>query len=245
MRSSQQDERRIECGRWREALLERIDVARAGRDSEGVHGLRVACARLDVYLRLLGWRVLRADLRWLRRAASSVRDRDVLLAQSDLPDAFRAALQAQREPAREQLLAVLAHQRCGALLNALEELPPLHFASAQRRIRKLATRVALLGLNARRPDADVDALHALRRALRRLRYAHEWLNREPKTARRLQDELGALNDVVVAQRQLAALGLTATLHEYDAALSERLAQQIQQVRGAWQEASGAILGGEA
>lgn len=245
MRSAQQHEPLIECEAWREALLERIDVARAGRDSEGVHGLRVACARLDVFLRLLGWRVLRADLRWLRRAASAVRDLDVLLDQSDLPDAFRVALQAQREPAREQLLAVLAHERCGALLDALEELPPLRFARAQRRSVKLATRVAVLGLNMRRPDADVEAFHALRRALRRLRYAQEWMNLDPKAARRLQAELGALNDTVVAQQHLAALGLAPTLREYDAALSERRAVHIEQVRSAWQTACGAILRGEA
>lgn len=245
MRSAQHNEQRIECGRWREALLERIDVAREGRDSEGVHGLRVACARLDVYLRLLGWRVLRADLRWLRRAASAVRDLDVLLAQNDTPDVFRVALAAQREPAREQFLAVLAHERCGALLDALEELPPLTFARAQRRSRKLATRVALLGASVCRPESDVDALHALRRALRRLRYAHEWMNREPKAARRLQDELGSLNDIVVAQRQLAALGLGSSLSEYDSALSARLVLHMERVRSAWRETSGAILGGEA
>lgn len=244
MRSAQQNEQRIECGRWREALLERIDVAREGRDSEGVHGLRVACARLDVYLRLLGWRVLRADLRWLRRAASGVRDLDVLLAQNDLPDAFRAALQAQCAPAREQLLAVLAHERCGALLNALEELPPLGFARAQRRSGKLATRVAVLGLHVLRPEADVERFHALRRALRRLRYAQEWMNLEPRAARRLQAELGALNDTVVAQEHLAALGLTQALREYDSALSQRRALHVEQVRGAWQTAAGAILRGE-
>jgi len=247
MRSAQNEhgERAIECAHWREVLLERIDVARAGRDSEGVHGLRVACAHLDVFLRLLGWRVLRADLRWLRRAASAVRDLDVLLAQNDLPNEFAVALDAQRTPAREQLLAVLDHERCSALLDALEELPSLTFARAQRRSRKLATRVTLLGARAFRPDGDVDTLHALRRALRRLRYAHEWLGREPKAARRLQDELGALNDVVVAQRQLAALGLAETLSEYQAALAARLALNVQRVRGAWQETSGAILGGDA
>src|ERR1043165_1021156 len=68
---------------WLDRLEERTSLAEsapdAALDAEAVHELRVACGRLIVWLDLGGWRILRDDLRWLRRSAATVRDLDVVL----------------------------------------------------------------------------------------------------------------------------------------------------------------------
>ncbi len=181
----------------------------ASCDPLAVHGLRVACARLEVYLRLAHWNVLRGDLRWLRRAASGVRDLDVLLADEragqSAPE-FVATLRTARESERAGFANVLEHERCRALLEALDALPEFSAQTARAPLELLTDRVRSRGeLMLRSPD-DFERFHALRRALRRLRYAREWLGLDCTAIRALQDELGALNDAVVRARWLARAG---------------------------------------
>ncbi len=225
---------------WRETLVERIEIARAGRDSEGVHGLRVACARLDVFLRFLGWRALRDDLRWLRRAASNVRDFDVLL-ERELPASFRAQLEAAREPAQRAFAQVLDDERCEALLAALENVPTTTRKRAMLATQRLRERLVERGERAERAEGAVDELHALRRALRRLRYAYEWLGSDSKTVRRLQDELGALNDAVIALEHLGASEEHPDAAEFRAQLESDVARRARASLEAWQDSRNAIL----
>lgn len=230
----------LDCDAWRRALAERLEVARAGREAEGVHGLRVACARLDVFLRLAGRRALRDDLRWLRRAASSVRDFNVLLSR-ELPAEFRKRLAEQCEPARATLEAALGDERCEALLAGLESVPPIAMADARARVEKLRQRVAERGAEVERTAGSVDALHALRRRLRRLRYAHEWLDVECKPLRRMHDELGALNDSVVTLARLDELFGLDELADYRDELKAEVAQHTQSALRAWSELRPPIL----
>jgi CHAD domain-containing protein len=231
---------------WRETLVERIEIARAGRDREGVHGLRVACARLDVFLRFVGWRALRDDLRWLRRAASNVRDFDVLL-ERELPAPFRAHLEAAREPAQRAFAQVLDHERCAALLEALEHAPPSTRKQARLATAELRARLVKRGERAERAkgaqgaQGAVDELHALRRALRRLRYAYEWLGSDSKPVRKLQDELGALNDAVIALRYLDESQAHRGAEEYRARLEGEVAQRARTSLEAWTGSRKAIL----
>jgi CHAD domain-containing protein len=225
---------------WRETLLESLEVAREGQDTEGVHDLRVACARLDVFLRFVGWRALRDDLRWLRRAAAGVRDFDVLLA-GELPAAFRAQLEAEREPARRALARVLDDERCTALLDALENTPAATRDQAKRTADALRAKLAKRGERAEAAGGTIHELHALRRALRRLRYAHEWLGHESKTVRKLQDELGALNDAGVALRLLNSVEAHESAAEFRAQLESDIAQRAAAALETWVRARAAIL----
>lgn len=194
----------LDCAACSSALAECVELARSTGDSTVVHELRVACARLEVFLRLAGWRVLRPDLRWLRRAASAVRDLDVLLAGAP-PPRVRAALQRERRHAHAAWLDALGSERTAALLVALEAAPRLDSARALAACSRLRRRVERRGRAVERGGGDVRRLHALRRALRRLRYAREWLELDCTPIRELQDVLGALNDAVVEQGWLAKL----------------------------------------
>jgi CHAD domain-containing protein len=189
---------------WLRHLRRHVPVARAGRDPEGVHQVRAGAARLAAWLDLSGTRVLKDDLRWMRRRASTVRDLDVLLMRR-LPRAFREHLLARRRAARADLLAALGDPRSRDLLHVLALLPPLRRGTARRNLRRLDRRArrALARVEAEGRRARAETLHDLRRAVRRLRHAREWLHEDAAPLREVQLALGALNDVVVARRWLA------------------------------------------
>ncbi len=184
---------------WLGHLTHHAPIARAGLDLEGVHQVRVAGGRLDVFLRLGEWRVLRDDLRWLRSRASAVRDFDVLLARS-VHAKFDEWLASERMVARAGLLEALESTRFTALVEALGVLPPLERRVANARRDDARRKVDELARRALKKSASLEAFHALRRATRRLRYAEDWLGAKRKDLERLQDALGALNDAAVAQR---------------------------------------------
>jgi CHAD domain-containing protein len=165
--------------------------------------VRVAAGRLSVWLELAGFRVLRDDLRWLRRSAGTVRDCDIVLASSPAPALVRRIEERCRIQHRE-LSSVLASERVPSLLAALSVLPPLSRRTAKKRVRRLKRRVLRAGDELARAPTDLLALHRLRRRLRRLRYALEWLDEKPKTLEKLQDAFGALNDTAVTLRALDA-----------------------------------------
>lgn len=230
----------IDCSPWRATLAERIELARAGRDIEGVHGLRVACARLEVFLRLASWRVLRSDLRWLRRAASQVRDLDVLLA-GDLPLELRAPLELERDRAGSALLEVLNHERAAALLEALDCAPLASPRDAKRVLTSLGRRVAQRGRELEQSADEVENFHALRRALRRLRYAREWLGLDCAPIRELQDVLGALNDAVVERRWLETTMASHAHDEQRKQLDDRIHTHSAAALDAWRATRPRIL----
>jgi CHAD domain-containing protein len=212
---------------WLAHLVRHVPIARAGEDREGVHQVRVACARLDVFLRLGERRALRDDLRWLRERASAVRDLDVLLASAP-PEPFALWLAGERVVARAALLEALESPRLRALLDAWRWLPPLRRERARKLRRELERKCARRVRKALAPDAPPDApleaLHAARRAVRRLRYADEWLGRRGRPLAQIQDALGEVNDLSVARRWLAACPHEHECELFRADLERRLAR---------------------
>jgi CHAD domain-containing protein len=209
---------------WLERLRRALEDARGRDEVEGVHQVRVATRRLDVWLRLAKRRALRDDLAWLRRSASHVRDLDVV---STLT-------------ARGAMLVEWSSARLPGLCDALEAMPPLTEERARRGLSKLARKVreaeTAIGSN-----GDLVALHRLRRALRRLRYGLEWLGERVDPARELQDVLGALNDLrlvrELCEREDAPEEAAAMLAELEA----DLARASRRARDAWQRERAEIL----
>jgi len=185
---------------WIEALKRHAQSAREQPDPESVHQLRVAAGRLSVWLRLARSRALRDDLGWLRRSAARVRDLDVLLehhGQEDWTEVFAR----ERPGLVRELSEALASQRCAGLLQALEYLPELEELRAEERLPQLRERVhAAARTTLAEADPKLDELHTLRKCVRRLRYALEWLGRDSSAAKGLQDSLGDLRDTALALR---------------------------------------------
>lgn len=211
---------------WVEHLRAHLPVALSGEDPEGVHQVRVAGRRLRVYLDLLGWRVLQDDLRRLVRGAGRVRDLEVALTGPlALPSGFRAYLAEELRLARTNLPGLLDSPWMEALLQALSVLPPLDAKVAEKNLERLVAR-AEARLAALRREPSLEALHAYRRALRRVRYAKEFLELPTKRERALQEVLGGLQDLDVLLGLLAAY-LAQTPDPEATALRERLEAERQ------------------
>lgn len=191
---------------WVRHLRAHLPLALAGEDPEGVHQVRVAGRRLRVYLDLLGWRVLRDDLKRLVRGVGRVRDLEVALSApswlapqqggegSGLPQGFRRFLEGELHLAREALPPLLASSWTEGLLQALAVLPPLEERRARRTLRRLVAR-AERRRAALTHDPSPQALHGYRRALRRVRYAKEFLGLPSELEKALQEVLGRLQDL--------------------------------------------------
>lgn len=181
-----------------------MPAVRSGGDPEGVHRLRVALARLDVWLMLGGWRVLRSDVRWLRHQAAAVRDLDVGLAQSP-PTAVARRLLAQRADAQRAMLVAIDSPRARSLMSALATLPRPSRVASRRVVATLAVKAQERGRRATERPHDLAAIHALRRAVRRLRFALEWTGRGCKALVALHEALGRIGDRVAALKAFKGL----------------------------------------
>ncbi len=178
-------------------LTDALGPARRGVKEKGVHALRVATRRIDVWLRLAGLRVLRDDLRWLRGVAAPVRDLDVLVG-ADRAGGPLARLQSERVTARRSLVAALATRRPGDLARALSVLPPLPHAEGVRGARRLVRALLEMGTD----PTDPAAVHRRRRALRRVRYAYELVGMPVDALVTVQDALGVVSDLWVRRLHL-------------------------------------------
>ncbi len=187
---------------WLEHLVWHMARAAEGEDPEGAHQVRVAAARIDVWLRLSGRRMLRDDVRWLRRSAAAVRDIDVTLARG-VEGEVRESLAKQRESAQRLLAVALAHRRTHALLVGLHVLPPLSAEDAQARVQRWSKELLAKGDLADFERDSPTSLHRLRRRARRLRFAREWLDLETDALHALQEELGLLHDLAVLEMRVA------------------------------------------
>ncbi|WP_448566935.1 CHAD domain-containing protein [Thermus sp.] len=187
---------------WVEHLLAHLPLALSGEDPEGVHQVRVAGRRLRAYLDLLGFRVLKDDLRFLVRQAGRVRDLEVALGK-DLPQGFREHLEAELKEARRSLVALLRSPWMGALLRALRHLPPLDEKRAGKRLERLEARLEERWARLE-AQPTLENLHAFRRALRRVRYAKEFLGLSAKREKALQEVLGEVNDLKALRDLLEA-----------------------------------------
>lgn len=220
---------------WLDHLIQNIELARLGADPEGTHQLRIAVARLRVWLRLGGWRVLEDDLQWLRNRAAQVRDLDVHLAHRP-PPVVAAHLTTERAIAQGDLVRALDHPRLAALLSALALLPPLDRNRARRQTARLAREALRRGKRAKaRPD-DLAALHALRRAVRRVRFAMEWLGTCPRRVHELLDTLGDAGDRIVALRQLEGVDVEGVrLAPYRVRLHAALQKKLHRAMKQWSD----------
>jgi CHAD domain-containing protein len=207
------------------AVFRHLPKGLAG-DEEAIHQMRVAARRLGVALPLLarrpegrrGRRALRV-LRELTRTAGTSRDLDVSL------DLFAEHLRAVSPVAVElkRIRTRLRRARAQSRMRMAEALMDLEIARLRRDLRRLVARGAedafsvrvrmrdlrdeegravLKGFESLRTRFDPEALHALRRRSRRLRYAAEFGDtlrsgadsKAPALWKRLQERIGQLHD---------------------------------------------------
>jgi CHAD domain-containing protein len=192
---------------WLDELARQVERLRVSIDAEAVHKLRVSAGRLSVWLELGARRALRDDLRRLRRAASGVRDLDVIAAHEH-GAAWAAELRQERLGEAARLRAALASPRVEALVGALGLVPdpdPVCVRSALQRLKRRVSRAGdrLNGPDDEQPEDRERALHRLRRRVRRLRYALDWLGADTADLRDLQEHLGELNNLAVEREKLA------------------------------------------
>lgn len=219
-------------------------MAVAGADPEGVHQVRVAAGRLAVWLELAGRRTLADDLRRLRQAAAPVRDADVLL-DRELPPEVAAWLRARREADRPVLAARILAPGTAALRRAFGVLPPIPRNEAIERLGRFTDRVRRRGAAAAAAPDDDEVIHALRRALRKLRYALDWVGAPDPRLKELQQTLGDLNDTAVELRTVEASGLAGNHPAYVHALRTRRAAQRSAALAAWHRHAADAAGGPA
>lgn len=219
---------------WLEHLHQYLPIARSRTDPEGVHQMRVAGRRLRVWLELGGYITLEPDLAWLVRGAGTVRDLEVLLGHSGLPTSFRKWAQGQLNQARAGFIPMLDGARLAGLLQALGNLPPLKLEVATQQFKRFKRRVKQREQQWQRQD-DLESLHALRRALRKLRYGQEWLELDSEAIKTLQDQFGQIGDLSFMLRyvqQFQASGGKVPL-QYPQQLELRLEQALNKAHAAW------------
>jgi CHAD domain-containing protein len=221
-------------------------------DAAAVHRARVAARRLRSVLGAYSAVVpdtgpLRHELRWLGACLAELRRLDVLAGEHVGDPEILAEIRRQRDDALARTGGELAGPRVTHLLSGLEELVGSEGWSelpAERVTRRVLSRELerVLGRAevAHHPGPDRDArLHDVRKAAKRLRYAAELARpvlpaaaEVAARAERVQELLGARNDVVSARAWRADLSLArpdlaarievpgpADLAEYDAALA--------------------------
>ena len=192
-------------------------------------------------------RHLADELRWLGEVLGRARDLEVLRAKfeaslRELPDELVVGPVAGRlarffgrheADARAELLAALDGQRYLELLDSIDELlrhPPLTARAARRARRQLPSELRRASRRLRRrmrtaeksPAGDErdQALHEVRKAAKRLRYAADATRpalgkparRVSKQAKKLQKLLGDQHDAVAARPVLRELGVQAHLN---------------------------------
>ncbi|NMI00693.1 CHAD domain-containing protein [Pseudonocardia sp. K10HN5] len=222
------------------ALLKHDPGTRTGEDIEDLHQMRVSVRRMRAALKAArplldaAWADgLRAELGWLGRALGPVRDLDVMLlrlrgeaaalpaGEQDAAERLVAALVAERETARADMLRALEAPRYTALLERIVDAIrlPLPTPSATRAQPELADLVRAearkLGKAVERAGEDPpdETLHALRILGKRVRYTGELV--EPalgKPVKRLlsatavlQEVLGDHQDACVAEQRIREL----------------------------------------
>lgn len=221
---------------WRERLREALPAVRAGRDPEAVHVLRGALARLRVWLLLAGDDTLDDDLKSLRDRAAVVRDLDVHLAHKP-PPSVREVLVARRHAAQQELVDAVGSTRCGSLVLRLDALWPVKRKAAKKACAKLVRRALRCAKSAKDEPGDVEALHALRRAARRVRFAVEWMGDKAEPLEALQDALGKVGDRAAMLASLRGVeGRGDEVRRYRKKLTRQMREAEAKGRSRWKDA---------
>jgi CHAD domain-containing protein len=215
-----------------------------GRDPEAVHQARVAVRRLRSDLRTFedfldsDWsEQLRAELKWLGAELGIVRDQEVMRdrlrdlthklphAEGDAARRVIRRLDADREGARRDLLAMLGEPRYAQLRHSLDraaQQPHCTYDAKQHARQALApvvrARYKKLERDVKRLSKDPpdEALHAVRIRAKRCRYACEAsVPAFGKAATRLADALAGVQDVLGEHQDavVAIAWLNKTAHE--------------------------------
>jgi CHAD domain-containing protein len=217
---------------WLDTLRARIAALENGGAEEDVHQLRVATRRLSTWLKLARMRVLRSDLRWLRAAGGAVRDVDVVLATTP-PEPMAAWLHGERTRRLAALTEVLAAPRTAALCDALSHIAPIDEARARQALPRMASHILEAGDALQLAPNDIEVFHHLRRAVRGLRYALEWLEDKTGEFKQFQDLSGSAADLSVALLLLDAYPDAAELVEHRRRLEEEFSARRMEAVGAW------------
>jgi triphosphatase len=199
----------------RAALEQARGNARGALESshpEYLHQLRVGLRRYRSALRLFRGLMRGNERRRLARRSrdamrplGEARDWDVCvewLEESKAPVALVRRARLRRDAARASLQAIDLSSLAPEAAAWKKKAVPLERFSAKalpKARRKAAKRL-------RRIDwSDAERRHRLRIAVKRLRYANDFLGGETDALERLQDGLGELNDIAVARRLLAGI----------------------------------------
>lgn len=210
-------------------------VLLGARDPDALHQARVAIRRLRSALSLFrpalrgtDYQHLREELRWFAREFGDARNLDVLIARAKADEVLCAALQPLRAQAYDRAAATLRSERAQALMlrlshwvelgdwrgrkHASRDLGGLATEQLERQWKRIARRGDGLA------ELDAKARHGLRIAVKKLRYAAEFMaplyTAKPLSARRdsflgalkaLQERLGDLNDAWTAESLAARL----------------------------------------
>jgi CHAD domain-containing protein len=181
---------------WISGLEIQFERVRDEGGATAVHAMRVAAGRMSVWIEIAGRHALHDDLRWLRRSAATLRDIDVMLGRERAP-LWEAELRLHRALELAALRAVLATSRPRAIAAGLRCIPPPDERTARKGMRRLARRVLREGDRMMGGSHDAESMHRVRRRLRRLRYALEWLDTDAGKVKKIQDAFGDFNDRVV------------------------------------------------
>jgi hypothetical protein len=79
----------------------------------------------------------------------------------------------------------------------------------------------------------MEPLHALRRRLRQLRYAREWLEETPEDLVLMQSAFGSVNDLATTARLLEACPGAPKISEWSADIARRLEESKTRALGLW------------
>ena len=216
-----------------ERLLAAVQSVLRDGDAESVHLLRTALARIDAWLALAELRSLRREVRWLRKRAATVRDLDVMLS-LELPASVIRVLVPRRVVAQRRLMTVLRGARAKKIVRDLAGHPPLEVAQSTERIRKIARRARLPRDAAGRSD---EALHALRRRLRKLRYSLEVLGHATEPVQNLVAALGHARDHTLAAERIGSEDDGAALRRHHRRAAKKWSRLVRRL---WQPAATVI-----
>ncbi len=217
---------------WLDEFARQVERLRASIEPDAVHRLRVAAGRLSVWLELGARRSLRPDLWRLRRSAAAVRDLDVL-ATHDLEGAWTETLRQERAIEAACLRAALLSPRVEALLEGLVVVPEPDAVNVRSAIQNMKRRVQRAGDRLDDPEEKDRALHRLRRRVRRLRYALDWLGSDSTDLRTLQEHLGGLNDLAVELARLEARASDPALESRRHAVLREIDERRSRALEAW------------